>query len=172
MIPPMASRASGTMFLADTTVRRLARWMRYAGWDVEDGADEPMPRLLHRARREGRCLISRSSRAAFDGFIIRSELLDDQLRAIGNAFSPPEAPLARCGVCNTRLERCDPSAVKDRLPPYVFLHHRRFTRCGSCGRVFWVGTHVRRILARLRRCGIRSGRGPMRSVDRSSGGVA
>ncbi|RIK91572.1 MAG: twitching motility protein PilT, partial [Burkholderiales bacterium] len=31
------------------------------------------------------------------------------------------------------------------LPPSVRAHHERFSSCDACGRVFWEGSHWRRL---------------------------
>ena len=43
----------------------------------------------------------------------------------------------------------DKARVLERLPPSVRANYERFTACDSCGRVFWEGSHWRRMQALL-----------------------
>jgi len=47
------------------------------------------------------------------------------------------------------LRAIDKSAVIERLPPSVRDSHERFTTCDACHRVFWEGSHWRRMQALL-----------------------
>ncbi|MCE5264947.1 MAG: Mut7-C RNAse domain-containing protein, partial [Deltaproteobacteria bacterium] len=50
-------------------------------------------------------------------------------------------PFTICLECNRPLEERDREAIKERLPPYVYLTQDRFAECPSCGRLYWQGTH-------------------------------
>jgi uncharacterized protein with PIN domain len=47
--------------------------------------------------------------------------------------------------CNGILVSVPKESVLDRLPPRVRERHDDFRRCGSCGRVYWAGTHHQRM---------------------------
>ena len=138
---------------------RLARWLRILGHDavyfhkVED-AD-----LVELAAREHRVLLTRDTRlvqrrAARSALLIRSHLLEDQLREMlswkGEALLAPGL-CRRCLICNTPTVPVEKSSVRSRVPAYVFKTQSRFLRCPSCGRIYWKATHVRDMLRRLRR---------------------
>lgn len=52
------------------------------------------------------------------------------------------------------LEEADPARARRHVPPWVARTHDRFRRCPDCGRLYWRGSHGRRMEARLRRMGI------------------
>jgi uncharacterized protein with PIN domain len=58
-------------------------------------------------------------------------------------------PFSLCLVCNAPLRAIDKAAVLERLPPSVRDSHERFTTCDACHRVFWEGSHWRRMQALL-----------------------
>ncbi|MBN1826611.1 MAG: DUF5615 family PIN-like protein [Candidatus Eisenbacteria bacterium] len=139
-------------FLADDMLARLARWLRGAGLDVAyagDGAADD--RILKRARREGRLVLTRDG--AFPGdarerIVLESAVLDDQLVELFRrfpAYDPLARPFTRCMECNgaVRVEGDPPDRPSGVEGP--------FTRCESCGRLFWEGSHVERIRERLGR---------------------
>lgn len=60
-----------------------------------------------------------------------------------------EAALSRCLECNVALETRSRAAVEHRVPPYVRASQDRFAECLRCGRIYWPGTHWRRMQERL-----------------------
>ncbi len=139
-------------FVADGTVVRLARILRFAGYDVRVVPDA---REAHRAAvREGRILLTRNRRR-FAGrpgvFVFPSEDLQDQLARVLRQFPQEIRPGKRCMVCNEELLPATRREVRGHVPLYVYLTARTFHRCPRCGRITWPGTHVTRMFARLHR---------------------
>lgn len=135
----------------------LAKWLRILGHDVtyaraiEDGD------LVEQAAREGRTLLTADRRlvrrrAARDHILVKSHDLDEQIRQVLSERRlrvEPAALLGRCLLCNQPTEPIERDAARTEVPVYVFRTQSRFTRCGTCGRVFWRATHVTRMLDRL-----------------------
>jgi uncharacterized protein with PIN domain len=142
--------------LADGMLGKLAKWLRLLGYDTayDNVADDP--ELAHRARAEGRVLLTRdrelASRHGLRTLLVESEVLEEQVRQVQEALGPPSAPaLSRCAVCNTELEQVSSEDIASRVPPYVVRTQTGFRRCPSCGRVYWPGTHVDEMQERLER---------------------
>ena len=139
-------------FLVDGMLGRLAKWLRAAGHDVVYEAPFDDLALADRARREDRVLLTRdrelARRRGVRSLLVMGEDLDSQLRQVLGLFPPAEAG-SRCMVCNALLEEVPRSAVQDFLPPYVRQHHKRFWLCPSCRRVYWRGSHWRRMRERF-----------------------
>jgi uncharacterized protein len=139
---------------------RLARWLRILGHDVVYFRHVEDSELVDLAAREGRVLLTRDTRlvqrkAARGALLIRSHLLEDQLRQM--ALWNREALLApqicqRCLQCNQSTITVAKASLRGRVPDYVFKTQARFMACPSCGRIYWRATHVRDMLRRLRRC--------------------
>ena len=146
-----------TRFIADTMLGKLALWMRIMGFDVEYHNDIEDEALIERALVEDRLLLTRDTllvrRRRLRGRVvfIESDHLEDQLLQVVSLFGYPEGGfLKRCLRCNTLLEDIDREAVKGKVPPYVYTTQKRFSRCPSCGRIYWAGTHREKMARRLK----------------------
>jgi uncharacterized protein with PIN domain len=146
--------------LADGMLGKLAKWLRLLGYDTAYDNAAVDPDLAHRARAEGRVLLTRdrelAARRGLRTLLIQSEVLEEQVREVQDALGLPPGPaLSRCAVCNTVLEPASPDDVADRVPPYVLRTQREFRRCPGCGRVYWPGTHVDGMQGQLEQFGSR-----------------
>ena len=135
----------------------LARWLRFAGFDVRYDAGTPDPALAALARAEGRWLLTRDRRLASSAgprvVLIRAARLADQAAELRRRLAlvgRPERFFSRCAVCNGVLGELERESVAGKVPPYVEATAASFRGCPDCGRVYWAGTHVGRIAARLR----------------------
>ena len=54
-------------------------------------------------------------------------------------------PFTRCLSCNAPLRPLDAAQAAPRVPPRVRAQHQRFVTCDGCGRIFWEGSHWRRM---------------------------
>jgi uncharacterized protein with PIN domain len=144
-------------FLCDEMLGGLARWLRAAGYDAamaDPGAGDRS--LIHRSAEEGRVLVSR------DGPLIQAalgrtpavRLADDDLDAQARqltadlALDWTRAPFTRCLVDNTPLKPAEEADLA-RIPDQSRGLPGPFRACPSCGRVFWPGSHVKRMAGRL-----------------------
>ena len=136
---------------------RLARWLRFAGFDTTFDATLPDLPLAGKARAEGRWLLTRNGRlAALAGprsILVHghetAELMAELCARLPLAADPSRF-LSRCSCCNTELDEAAPEAARDRVPPFVAAHATRFFSCRDCGRIYWRGTHPERIERTLR----------------------
>ena len=60
-------------------------------------------------------------------------------------LQPGFRPFTRCMECNAPLAAVDKAEVLAQLPPSVRERQQHFRRCTGCGRVFWEGSHWRRM---------------------------
>ncbi len=143
-------------FIADCMVGRLAKWLRAFGFDVlyhpfaEDGW------IASRAREEERILLTRDTGMRYvhgvRTIFIESDDVEEQLRQVVTETPlalDPARSLTRCTVCNGALVMATRDEVWERVPPYVYLTQERYAVCPDCRRVYWMGTHVANMLARL-----------------------
>ena len=137
--------------LADAMLGRLARWLRILGYDAEyfPGEDDD---LLRRALHEGRVLLTRDThllqrRPLPPHLFIQSDHVMEQLRQVIAALRlDPAAPrVHRCPCCNVALESRDKAEVLGLVPEFVWSHHQAFWACPRCQRIYWPGTHWRRM---------------------------
>jgi len=142
------------VLLADVTVGKLARWLRLLGYDV--AYDETPDKLVvaWRARSEGRVLLTRdrslANRQGLDAVAVSAQDLDEQLSQVVREVGPPACPMTpRCMACNVPLAPLPPEEARTLVPPYVARTQRAFSRCPSCGKVYWPGTHWAEIKVRI-----------------------
>jgi uncharacterized protein len=142
-------------FLCDEMLARLARLLRAAGYDTDlASGGEADDRLLARARTENRVLLTRdrklAERAHPRSLLVTGRSLDDAAAGVAAAL-PVDwslAPFTRCVVDNTPLADAAPAEVAT-MPPEVRGGAGPFRECPACGRLYWPGSHVKRIRARL-----------------------
>jgi len=135
---------------------RLARWLRFAGFDTVFLPDVPDSLVAQRSREEGRWLLTRdrhlAARAGPRVVLLRSGSVVEQvaeLRARLPLAVDRTLFLTRCSVCNARLVEVPRAEAGERVPPYVAAHAARFLSCPGCGRMYWPGSHPGRIARTL-----------------------
>ncbi|MCK6457912.1 MAG: Mut7-C RNAse domain-containing protein [Phycisphaerae bacterium] len=152
----------GPAFACDAMCGGLARWLRALGYDATFSPRIDDGELVRQARGEGRILISSDSRLferrairlgeVKSCFLPRGMKMLDQVRFVvsrlGLTVRDP-----RCMACGGELERVDAAEVGDRVPARSLVWATEFFECRRCGRVFWNGTHWRRIDAVRRAAG-------------------
>ena len=59
-------------------------------------------------------------------------------------------PFTLCLHCNLKLAPIPKEAIAERLPPRVAAAHERYAWCQGCDRIYWEGSHWRRMRAMLK----------------------
>ena len=139
-------------FIADAMLGRLAKRLRLLGVNVlyDPAADDND--ILRQALAGGRTILTRATRLASRPLargciLIHSDRIEEQLEQflaicpVSNAL----LPLTRCLVCNGTLVSVARYEVRDLVPDHVFGNTHSFQQCPGCGRVYWQGSHVRRM---------------------------
>lgn len=145
---------SSPRFLADAMLGRLARWLRVLGFDTRYDPSMHDAELARIADAEGRVLLTRDRRLLRDRHPRKAvEVTQDapleQLVALVNALrlEPPAELFTRCLVCNVPLE--DAATEVAGLPPMARELSGPIKRCPHCKRLYWPGSHVRRMTRAL-----------------------
>jgi hypothetical protein len=145
-------------FAADCMLGTLAKWLLILGHDVAYFRRIEDDDLVALAAREKRTILTCDRRlverrAARDHvLLIRSQDLREQIgQVLRERRLRVDATrlLGRCLRCNTINESVPRSAVRGRVPTYVYRTQSRFTRCARCDRVYWRATHVSRMIEHL-----------------------
>jgi uncharacterized protein with PIN domain len=137
-------------FIAAPPLGRLCRWLRTLGFDCLYLHHE-QPEALGRLRSDRVYLTRHVDPAERRVIFIGADLVFDQLKLMDSLISLKgrSTPLSRCIECNTPLVDAARDEVKAEVPEHVFLSHDEFTKCPSCGRIYWPGTHVERMDERI-----------------------
>jgi uncharacterized protein with PIN domain len=152
-------------FIADAHLGLLAKHLRMLGFDVlyrNDYSDAEVARI---AAGEDRIVITRDRDLLIRKEIVRGCYLhslntDAQLAEVMTRFrlGPLARAFSRCLTCNGVLRVVHKDEVGQRVPPHSRLYYERFFECQDCAQVYWEGSHVTRMRARvaqmLRRVGI------------------
>ncbi|HEX4709042.1 Mut7-C RNAse domain-containing protein [Phenylobacterium sp.] len=142
-------------FLCDEMLVRLARLLRAAGYDTYlASGGEADAALLRVAREEGRMVLTRDKRLAAaaspDSVLIEGHGLEQEALSLSAAVPVgwDAEPFSRCVVDNARLREASAEEVA-RMPASARAGAGPFRACPACGRLYWPGSHVQRMSARL-----------------------
>lgn len=139
-------------FILDGHLGKLARLLRLVGLDAScpPGAEDHA--LAATAADERRILLTRDRESlkrsvVVHGYLVRETNPGRQIVEVLQRYGPlPLRPFSRCLRCNTELHDVKKSAVEDRLPPGTREHFQDFRACDGCGRIYWPGSHWRRLV--------------------------
>jgi uncharacterized protein len=144
-------------WLVDEMLGRLARYLRFLGYDAEYARGASDADIVKRARTENRRIVTRDRGLArrLDGSVLLARTdIAGQLQEFKRAFPGlrGEVRFDRCSLCNGRLRLfeeephlpCQRSPRgRDELPAGI-----RYA-CSDCGHLYWEGSHTASIRARL-----------------------
>lgn len=143
-------RAEPLCFVLDIHLGRLVRWLRMLGFDARLPRDSSDANLARLAASEDLVLLTRDRgllmRAEIRrGYWLRSSDPKQQLSEVVERYGllSAAAPFTRCLECNAGLEAIDKRLVS--VPEPILARHEEFRRCPLCRRVFWQGSHYRRM---------------------------
>lgn len=148
--------------IADSMLVKLARWLRLGGigvYDAPNGGDEEVIRFVKGkkgvllTRDEGLAL--RAKKQGFDVLLVKGEGIEEQLGYVSRMLGLriKKSPGNICTICNGELRKISKKAAKGKAPARTWKRYRIFYICSKCGRLYWKGTHWRRIEEGLRNAG-------------------
>jgi uncharacterized protein with PIN domain len=143
-------------FIADAHLGALAKLLRLSGFDtlyenaLHDGEIERI------AAAEGRVVLTRDRellkrRSITHGAYVHAQRPAQQWRELFERLDLARSarPFTLCLECNAPLRRRRKADVLDALPEAVRARHDRIAGCDICGRLFWEGSHWRRMRDRV-----------------------
>jgi len=134
-------------------LKRLAHWLRAAGYDTdiaEDGVNDRA--LLEKAIKENRLFITRDRKltefrhAAGTVILLHSNNMHSCAKELQNILSVNWflKPFSRCMLCNTPLIIADPICIK-KVPSQSRASIKQLLYCSHCEKLYWEGSHVKRL---------------------------
>ena len=143
-------------FIADAMLGRLARWLRFLGFDTLYYSDISDSRLIRIAREQNRFVLTRDTRlvkrrAVKDYLLIKANDSYSQLLEVITTLNLREFnPFSICVECNGQLTRIsDKKEIIDLVPEFVFLNFNLFLKCSNCGKIYWEGSHPQKFKEKL-----------------------
>lgn len=158
VVHPLRSplRLETLRFIADAHLGGLAQLLRLAGFDTRYDNHFPDDEIEHLALAEHRVVLTRDRellkrRTLVHGCYVRALQPDAQWREVATRLGLAQhvRPFRLCLMCNAPLRRASADEVSDRVPEGVLERHARFVTCDVCQRVFWEGSHWKRMRARI-----------------------
>ncbi len=147
-------RLSEHKFIVDSMHGKLARKMRLYGFDTLYDVKFDDSKIIEIAKIEGRTIITSDEalieRAKSEKLQVIWVPLDSDLPRMIKIFEtikilPKIDPKkSRCPNCNSPLAIVKKEDVKD-VPENVLKRKRIFYKCTGCGKVYWHGSHWRKI---------------------------
>lgn len=141
-------------FVADAHMGGLAHLLRMTGFDTLYDNNYDDPDIAAVSAREARVLLTRDRellkrREITHGCFVHALKPDRQLNEIFQRLDLARSarPFTLCLDCNAPLRPLDAALALPRVPPSVRESHTRFSTCDVCQRVFWEGSHWRRMKA-------------------------
>ncbi|MCL2063962.1 MAG: Mut7-C RNAse domain-containing protein [Candidatus Cloacimonetes bacterium] len=121
-------------FFCDINVQRLAKWLRFAGFDTMTRRELSKQRIEYICKKDKRIFITRNKKikhfnASME--VLSPENVHEQLKYVLSKFAIEESLIAsRCIECNVVLR--------------ILEDDKKY--CPRCGKYFWKGTHYQNML--------------------------
>lgn len=141
-------------FVTDAALDRLARRLRFLGYDVVTHRGVRLEELFELAARDGRIVLTGSPRhprryAAIPAVHVAAADEAAALRRIAAEHEAASEPFTRCPRCNTALIQRSTFEARGEVPGRVTRSGSPLRYCPACGKWYWIGSHVARIAAWL-----------------------
>jgi uncharacterized protein len=139
-------------FILDVHLGRLSKYMRLLGFDTLFENDLNDRGIINISLSEHRIILTRDrgllkTRTVTHGYWIRSSKPTEQLKEVLRRFDLENAlqPFTRCLECNGVLDEVSKEEIVDLLMPKTRDFYTEFKRCKTCGRVYWEGSHYKKM---------------------------
>jgi uncharacterized protein with PIN domain len=141
-----------TKFILDVHLGKLAAYLRMLGFDTLYRGCFSDSELVRLSSQQKRILLTRDRgllkhASVMHGYWLRNTDSRKQAEEIVQRFDLSRRihPFTRCMACNGMLSPVTKSEVAAAVPERVAELHDEFRRCETCGRVYWEGSHHRRM---------------------------
>jgi uncharacterized protein with PIN domain len=139
-------------FVLDVQLGRLAAYLRMLGFDTLYDNRAGDPELAQISSEQKRILLTRDRgllkrSAVTRGYWVRETDSRRQAAEVVMRFDLAGGlhPFTRCLACNELLGAASEDDVRSQVPPRTRGWCDEFQECGHCRRVYWQGSHYRRM---------------------------
>ncbi|QCK16730.1 Mut7-C RNAse domain-containing protein [Mangrovivirga cuniculi] len=138
-------------FILDAHLGKLARYLRMLGFDTlyhNNFQDEEIRKI---AEEEQRIVLTRDkiikSTPDPSYYYIRATEKHQQLKEVVKfwGLSSQIKPFTRCMTCNSKLIKIQKKEVLHKIDDDIADHFNEFYICKKCDKVFWKGSHFKRM---------------------------
>lgn len=147
-------------FICDVMLGRLARRLRMYGFRTAYGRFAQDDALIRQAVSEKNVLLTRDVALAKKGadycktvLLTRNDVNGQLCELFGKLKirRPKSFRNSVCTACGGTLRRVPKESVRQEVWPRVFARQKAFSRCESCGKLYWKGTHVKNLEKKTRK---------------------
>lgn len=146
-------------FAAESTLGKLAKWLRLLGFDTVFENETARRQFLDHINPET-ILLTRTEKvrdtlsASQQRIFIRSNDPVEQLRQVIDELGiemEDIRPFSRCLICNVVNEVVEKDRIYGQVPDYVWENNTDFQACPECKKIYWPGSHIERSLEKIRK---------------------
>jgi len=144
-------------FFLDNHLGKLTDYLRLLGFDAAYARDLPDEQIASIASDQGRILLTRDRgllkrKIVNKGYCVHADEPLDQLAEVVAQFDLQNhvTPFQRCPRCNGVLIHVNKDEILDQLLPLTRQYYNEFTRCSSCGQIYWKGSHYEHMQSLLK----------------------
>lgn len=145
-----------TSFILDVHLGKLARILRFLGFDTLYRTDYDDSEIIRLALEQHRIILTRDRRLLHDRRITHARWLhsvraEEQACEVIRRFQLEGdiRRFARCPACNGLVDPVEKETIQSRLEPLTEKYYTDFFQCGECGKIYWKGSHYDRIVKKL-----------------------
>lgn len=145
-------------FVVDINVAKLVSKLRMLGFDTTFNRSFTDNELAAVSSCQRRILLSRDRnllkrKSVMFGHLIRSTCPQNQFLEVVEIFRLKNRirPFTLCIHCNGKLFPVNKDDIVDLLEPLTKKYFSSFTRCISCGKIYWPGSHRSKMEKELRK---------------------
>ncbi len=139
-------------FILDIHLGKLTKYLRLFGFNTYYLKDYNDHEIINIALSDKRIILTRDvdllkNKKVIHGYWIRSQFPDEQLKEVILRFDLKNQshPFTRCMECNGILEEVSKSEILHLIMPLTRRYYRKFFRCPDCERIYWQGSHFKRM---------------------------
>jgi hypothetical protein len=143
-------------FIVDPDLFPLCHALRMLGFDALNRGNLPPSQAIEKAIEERRIWVKSGPEElnlqyGIRYFIVSSGEVPGQLDELDRQFSlkAVSEPFSRCLKDNARIREIPKDTVGNRAPEKILETRDQFYECPICGRVYWHGSHLKRMSKRL-----------------------
>lgn len=144
-------------FILDVHLGKLAKDLRLLGFDTTYQNQLDDQAIIKHANDENRIILTRDigllkNKKVTHGYWLRTTNPDQQIKEILTRFDLYQSinPLTRCLLCNELLQPIKKEKIIAKIPQKTAEAIDDFFICKTCKKIYWHGSHVDRMLKRIK----------------------
>ena len=139
-------------FVLDAHLGKLTRYLRLLGFDSLYRNDFDDFEIIRISTGNNRIILTRDkgllkNNAVTRGYYIRSQKPKEQVKEVIRRFNLESLvkPFSICSVCNCKIVHVLKDSIAGKLKCLTRKHFHRFFKCTGCGKIYWEGSHYKKI---------------------------